>query len=361
MKILFTISLALFSLNLFAQGWDGEPEINWSGFLDVYYAYDFNKPPISERQAFLFNHNRHNEFNVNLALVRLQLNHTKYRANLSLQTGTYGTDNYAAEDDVMKNIFEANAGVSLNQSNTLWLDAGIFGSHLGFESAISMENPTLTRSLVAENSPYFLSGAKLTWTVNDKLEVAGVFANGWQRIRRVSGNSMLSFGTQFTYTASEKATFNWSTFVTTEDPDDDRRIMYFNNVYGLFNLTEKLYLIAGFDLGMRQENAGSNTTQSWAAPVAILRVKHSEKYANAFRFEYYNDPEGVIISGGPQGPFRCTGLSANFDYTPTENVAMRVEARWFQNRDPYFQRDDELVTGNFFIVGSLAMKIPGGK
>ena len=62
------------------------------------------------RQAFLYNHNRHNEFNVNLGLLRLAVAHAKYRANVALQTGTYANDNYAAEPGLLKAIFEAKCG-----------------------------------------------------------------------------------------------------------------------------------------------------------------------------------------------------------------------------------------------------------
>jgi len=136
-------------------GWNQKPTVNIYGFVDIYYVYDFNKPVTDYRQSFFYNHNRHNEFNLNLGLIRLQLVHPKYRANLSMQTGTYANDNYAAEPGVLKNIYEAVVGISLNKENNLWLDAGIMGSHLGFESAVSIDNLTLTRSLSAENSCFY--------------------------------------------------------------------------------------------------------------------------------------------------------------------------------------------------------------
>ena len=50
--------------------WQEKPVVNISGFLDVFYVYDFNQPQGTDRQAFLFNHNRHNEFNLNLGFVK---------------------------------------------------------------------------------------------------------------------------------------------------------------------------------------------------------------------------------------------------------------------------------------------------
>ena len=38
-----------------------------SGYAEVYYAYDFSNPENHNRPSFLYSHNRHNEFNLNLA------------------------------------------------------------------------------------------------------------------------------------------------------------------------------------------------------------------------------------------------------------------------------------------------------
>lgn len=100
-------------------------DISVSGFLDIFYSYDFNRPEGDFRQPFLYNHNRHNEFNLNLGLIKVSLERSGYRANIALQTGTYANDNYAAEPGLLKNIFEANAGVSLNRKKSIWLDAGV--------------------------------------------------------------------------------------------------------------------------------------------------------------------------------------------------------------------------------------------
>ena len=147
-----------------------EPSFKLTGFIDAYYAYDFGRPTQGYRQSFLFNHNRHNEFNINLALLEFSYETNNYHAFIGLQAGTYANDNYAAESSTMKNLSEAYVGIALNKSGSLWADAGIFGSHLGFESAVSSDNWTLTRSLVAESSPFFLSGAKLTYNRNDAIE-----------------------------------------------------------------------------------------------------------------------------------------------------------------------------------------------
>src|SRR5690606_21480444 len=168
-----------------------------------------------------------------------------YRANLYMQGGTYVEDNYANEDEALQYIHEANVGLSLDKSDRLWIDAGIFSSHMGFESAISTENYTLSRSLAAENSPYYSAGAMLSYELNKKLMLKALVLNGWQRIKRVRGNSLMSFGSQLIYQANKNTLVNWSTFIGTDDPDYSRRMRYFSNFFVDVKLGEGWKLIAG--------------------------------------------------------------------------------------------------------------------
>jgi hypothetical protein len=363
MKQIWQFKMILFfcsiNVNLSAQMdslWQQRPELNISAFVDVFYVYDFNQPQGTERQSFLFNHNRHNEFNLNLGLVKFTLEQPKYRANFALQTGTYANDNYAAEQAVFKNIFEANIGVSLNKKNNLWLHAGVLPSHIGFESAISMDNMTLTRSLLAENSPYFLTGAKLTYNPSEKWEIAGLIVNGWQRIQRLKGNSTSSFGTQVNFSPVENITLNWSSFIGTDDPDTTRRMRYFSNFYGQFQIIEKLGLIAGFDIGTQQQTKKSSNYDLWFSPVIIGQFAINENWKTAIRVEYYQDETGVIIPTETASGFKTMGLSLNLDYTPTQNIVCRLEGRWLNSKGDIFEAKNA-PTNNIFIIGtSIAVK-----
>lgn len=353
----FTYFLILFSiiqLNLFAIE---NSNLKVSGFLDSYYVYDFNEPQGNQRQNFLFNHNRHNEFNVNLGLVKLNVENEKYKVNLAFQTGTYANDNYAQEPGLLKNIFEANIAISLNSNNNLWLTTGVMPSHLGFESAISSDNFTLTRSLCAENSPYFLSGAKLNFNPNEKWSFVGLIVNGWQRIQRLEGNSLPSFGTQFAYSPSENLTINWSTFVGTDDPDSTRRMRYFNNLYSIVKVSDKYDIIVGFDIGLQQKLKNSSDYNVWYAPVIINRYKFSEKFHSAIRFENFNDEAEVIISSSNQIGFNTLGGSINFDYLPNDNVMCRIEGRLLNSNDKVFNQSNSQVNSNFFITSSISVKM----
>jgi hypothetical protein len=325
-------------------------------FLDIYYAYDFNQPEGEKRQDFLFNHNRHNEFNLNLGLLQFNLEREKYRAVLGLQTGSYAQDNYAAESEVMRFVNEAKVGISLNHRNNLWFDAGIMTSHIGWENAVSTKNLTLTRSLAAENSPYFLTGAKLTFTPDDQWLFLVTVCNGWQRIARLAGNSLPSFGTQISYSPNEKLTLNWSTLVGSEFPDENRKMRYFNNFYGKFQLGGNINLITGFDIGIQQESKNSSDYDYWFSPVVIFQYGISKKWKTALRYEYYGDEHQIMIASAAADGFKTHGASLNFDYLPTVNAVCRIEGRLLKSKDDIFIKGDGFTNSNFSIITSIAVK-----
>ena len=362
MKKILLGAMLIAGSNLFAQdsAKTAAPAPNpfsFSGYVEAYYQYDFNKPADNNRPGFIYSHNRHNEFNLNLGFLKGSYNAERVRANLAIAAGTYMNANYAAETGVLKNVLEANAGLKISKKKNLWIDAGIFSSHIGFESAVSKDCWVLTRSILAENSPYFESGAKLTYTSdNNKWVVSGLLLNGWQRIKRVDGNSLMSYGTQLQFKPNANFTLNYSTFIGTDKPDSTRQWRYFHNIYGIFNVTSKFGITAGFDIGSEQKVKGSSAMNTWYTPVVILKYAPDSKWAIAARGEYYYDKYGVIIASGTPNGFQTAGFSFNVDYTPIPNAVIRLELRSLNSKDDIFTKGSGAVTNNnTFISSSIAV------
>ena len=350
------ISLLFYSFATSAQDSTKTPKISWNVYLDAYYAYDFANPASHDRPSFLYNHNRHNEVNLNLGFVKAAYTSEKVRASLALMAGTYAQYNLAQEQGLLKNVFEAVAGIKLLDKHNLWLDAGIFTSHIGFESAVSKDCWTLTRSLVAENSPYYLSGAKLTYTTrNEKWLFLLSYVNGWQRIQRVPGQNNPNLSTQIQFRPSNKLTLNYSTFLGSDKPDSSMQKRYYNNLYAIWQPNSKWGIIFGFDYGLEQKTKGSSNYNQWYVPTAIVRYLISEKWATAVRAEYYEDVSGVIIPTGTPNGFKTMGYSLNLDYQPLKNVLLRLEGRLLNSKDEIFLGSNPHQ--NFAITTSIAVSI----
>lgn len=340
----------------FAQTDSTKSPLTFSGYIEAYYTYDFGNPENHNRPDFAYSFNRHNEVNLNLGLVKAAYQTDHIRANLALMAGTYANANLAAEPGTLKNIFEANAGVKLSKKKDLWIDAGIFASHIGFESAIGKDCWNLTRSILADNSPYYESGAKISYTTgNGKWFMSGLVLNGWQRIQRVDGSNPPAFGHQLTFKPNSKITLNSSSFIGSDKPDSIRQMRYFHNFYGQFQLHEKFALIAGFDIGAEQKAKGSSDYNTWYSPVLIAKFSPHAKHNIAASAEYYSDANGVIISTGTPNGFETWGYSLNYDYLISDNVMWRVEGRSFSSKDKVFLKDGNPDNNNFFLSTSLSV------
>ena len=358
MKKLFFGIMTLFTTMSYAQidSLKQESPLKISGYADVYYSYDFGNPSHHNRPNFMYAYQRHNEVNLNLGMIKASYNKENVRANIALGTGTYMNVNYAAESGVLKNIYEANIGVKLSKSKDIWLDAGILPSHIGWESAIGTDCWTLTRSIAAENSPYFETGARISYTSdNGKLYLAGLVLNGWQRIQKVDGNNSISFGHQLTYKFNDKISINSSSFIGNDKTDSLRQMRYFHDLYANFQLNEKWALLAGFDIGVEQKEKASSRYNCWYSPVLMGQFTPNEKSRLSARLEYYNDKNGVMIPTETKNGFQTFGYSINYDYKILDNVMWRVEARGLSSKDRIFEKDNQLVPNNYFVTTSLAV------
>ena len=354
MRRLIIIAATLFA-GLSAEAQD-EPKIKVTGYIDMYYGYDFNKPDNNTRPGFIYSHNRSNEVNLNLGFIKGNYDNGTVRANLALMAGTYTNANLAAEPGVLKNIFEANAGLKLSKTSNLWVDAGIFASHIGFESAISKDCWVLTRNIASENTPYYESGAKITYITDDgKLTATALYLNGWQRIQRQDGNSQPAGGVQLVWKPTERITLNYSNYLGSEGADSIRVNRFYHNFYGIFNLTKAFGITLGFDYGTQQKVKGNSEKNKVLSPVVIARYVFTSKLALAGRVEYYQDKNGVIISTGTPNGFKTTGYSMNIDYSPVPNAVVRLEGKVYDSKDKIFERNLINVNYNAAITAGIAV------
>jgi hypothetical protein len=343
-------------LSVQAQTDSTKSPLTFSGYAEAYYTYDFGNPGNHTRPGFAYSFNRHNEVNLNVGFVKAAYSTDNVRANLALMAGTYTNANLAAEPGVLKNIFEGNAGFKISKNKNLWVDAGIFTSHIGSESAIGKDCWNLTRGILADNSPYYESGAKITYISSDeKWLLSGFVLNGWQRIQRVDGNNMPAFGHQLTYKPNAKTTVNSSSFIGSDTPDSIRQMRYFHNFYAIVQATEKLGFTLGFDIGAQQKSKGSGEYNTWFTPIVMLHYAVSDKINVSVRGEYYSDANGVIIATGTRNGFKTFGYSANLDYQVAGNVVWRIEGRGFNSKDAVFVFDNQASRNNHFITTALAV------
>ena len=357
MKRVFIIFSLLMIQNVHSQE-NPLSKIKFSGNAEIFYSFDFNQPSTHVRHPFFYTYNRHNEVNLNLAMIKANYENEYMRANVALMTGVYPHDNMATEEETLKIVNEANIGFRISKTKNIWIDVGIMPSHIGLEGAIGKDNLTLTRTVAIENSPYFETGVKLSYTTDDgKWTLIGEVLNGWQKIKRTNSSSqMLAFGHEIIYKPNSKWLINSGSFIG-KDPTTETKLRYFHDFYAIYNPTEKLTFNFAFDFGAEQKSEGSNIYNIWWTPNLIAKYQITPKFSISGRAEYYHDPKNVMGLSNTEHGFQIFGLSTNFDYLINSNLLWRIEFRNLKSRDAIFKKIDEFhppVDNNFFITTSLS-------
>ncbi len=332
------------------------------GYVDGYFAYDFGKPRNIDR-ALTTQAVRHDEFNINLAYIDATLTGTRVRGRVAAQFGTSVQANYAAEPhignfsgpDVSRDIQEATAGYKV--ASAVWVDAGVFFSPFGSENWISRDNWTYTRSLIADNSPYYEAGVKATWTIDPKWSAQLHVINGWQNISET--NSSKAAGARVDYTPRTGLAFAYDVFVGNEQPDSmPSRLRTFNELIVTVGVTSKLQLRGTLDVGT-QEHYDGDGTGTWNGYALVARYQLSQRVAVAGRVEGYSDPEQLIINTGEPYGVQATGVSLGLDVAPMPKLLWRSEVKWLGALDPLFpdHSSDALSKHDVAVVTSLALTL----
>jgi hypothetical protein len=267
----------------------------------------------NEKPDFNYNYKRHNQLNVNLAFIKASYQNKHLRSNMALMTGNYAMYNLSAEPNWAKPLLEANVGFKPFQKHNFWIDAGVIPSHIGFESAVRIDCWNLTRSILAENSPYYETGIKFSYSNKKENLYLGLHVfNGWQRIAIRNWNQNPSFDMQVNYKPSEKLTLNYSNFIGLISINSNDALRTLHNLYTIYEAAPKISFAFGLDIGTQKKVDAK--TKVWYTPVIISKINLSEKSILAGRLEFYSDKQqGIIFTSTPNG-YQTIETSINYDY-----------------------------------------------
>ncbi|MFT7344798.1 MAG: hypothetical protein ACI9XP_001387 [Lentimonas sp.] len=345
--ILFTVSFSSAQIDWSKLKFELYTEVYFTQEVDENTYFKPTFPNTSNRPPFLYNYSRKNEVNLNLGLLRAKYVDSNFRAKFGLMAGTYAVSNLSDEPAGVSSIYEANIGLKLSKKANLWLDAGIFESHLGAESAIGVKNPTLSRSLLAESSPYYETGLKVGFkSKSNAWYMSAMLLNGWQRIYKAPNGEGLGLGGQITYKPTKYFELNYSNFYQKRgNIIDDFR--YFSNFYGKLKFKKGTSVLVGLDYGLQR-----NT--DWSGFLLVVQQKFKKNAVN-LRLESFEDLSQTILFFPTNalgfGGRRLGGVSVGYDRYINEFATFRLESRWLNSTERVFYSLDGY--SNLAFTGSL--------
>jgi hypothetical protein len=304
-----------------------------SGFVDMYYSYNFNKP--STRVAQLRNFDvQHNSISLNLAefsLNKVPTADSRGGFRLDLDYGPTQATIHAAEPggaNVFQNIGQAYLSYLAPAGRGLQFDVGKFVTPLGYEVIKTRDNWNYSRSLLFTLAiPYYHVGARATYSFTDNFSLAGYVLNGWNNA--VDNNTGKTVAVQGTIKPASSLTIVQNYIGGPEQANNNSDWRHVSDTILSYAVTSKVSLAANYDYG-QDRIAGS--TVRWTGVAGYIRVQPNSWFAFSPRAEYYNDRDG-FTTGAVQKVKEVT-LTAELKHK--DGVQMRLEYRRDFSSVPFF-------------------------
>lgn len=306
--------------------------VDFSGYLDGYYSYNYNHPTNAANGQIndLYNFDDKTD-QFSLSALDLTTNHNPdpvgFHADLIAgRTNTLihassekGTDNY---------IEQAYISATPRKTHGSEFDFGQFVSSAGAEVIPAMNDWNYSRSLLFSYAvPYYHFGLRTSTPVTKTWTAGLQLVNGWNDV--VANNGGVTVGLTSALTRSR---YTWDLNVYTGPQNYNTVKGYRNLIDSTLSLTPtaKFNAYINYDYGQNQTPAsGSGTTATpassahWSGIAFAAHEQVSHRSALSARYEYYDDNAG-LTTGTPQDVQEFTGT---YEYKWSQGLLSRVEYR----------------------------------
>jgi hypothetical protein len=313
-----------------------------SGYVDVYYTYNFNKPAYAANNPFTaqplgFGYQnagrifdiKHNSFSV--GLVQTKFTYTKNRSELVMDL-VAGPN---AELGNFGNVFGSmiaikQAYIAYDVTDKLTVTAGQFGTHVGYELIDAPLNTNYSLSYLFGNGPFYHTGLKAAYAISDKFGIMGGIVNGWDGL--FAFNNKKSFIGQV-YLAPVEGLNIYVNYVGGDNkngysfptigspgatiPDSIKTPSHLFDLTSTFQVSDKfkLGLNAAYGFGhlkIDPTSADGYADASWYGAALYMNYGFSDHFLLSLRSETFSDQDGVRYIGyalgkGIYNEFTLTG------------------------------------------------------
>jgi hypothetical protein len=321
-----------------------------SGFVDMYYSYNFNKPSqacATVGGVAIFNCLRnfdvaHNSFSLNLAEIAFEKKPTTTsRAGFRIDLDYGATAGLVAGSEpggttLYQNIQQAYISYLAPAGKGLQLDFGKFVTPAGNEVIETKDNWNYSRGLLfALAIPYYHMGMRANYAVNDTVSVAGYLVNGWNNV--VDNNTGKTVGASVTLKPTPALTIieNYLGGPEQAGNNDDWRNL--SDTVVTYTATKDVSLALNYDYA-KDTVAGNKV--AWQGIAAYLKYQANPWFAVTPRFEWFDDQDGFATSTTQ----KVKEFTLTAELKHKDGVMLRIEYRGDFSNVPYFiKKSNEAV------------------
>lgn len=341
-----------------SSGVKGANNLTISGYVDVYYGFYTDSTQVGGYEKFPTSAPRSDAFGLNIAQLSAKYSAEKLRGVLTLQ---YGDIPRSAWSNEFNMIQEANVGIALGRR--VWVDAGFFRTHLGCESIQPRENINIGMAITTYYEPYYLSGAKLSYYVTNKLMLQACVFNGFNTF--VPTNKKKAFCFSATYEFNPKLSAYYNLLVSDESPDHSpvAKTRFYNDFFMIYK-SKKVDAALELNLGVQDHSRLSDSSKPAVMYSGNLIVKHklTGRLAWYGRYELYEDTHEMLTGPVYNQYHNIVGINAmgytlGFEVKPYDNVYFRTEGRYLHMTDneKIFRYNNRYTNERYEVLASMGV------
>jgi hypothetical protein len=326
--------------------------LKFQGYVDGYYSFNGNHPASRNNGYDRFFDIQANQFSLNMAGLYMSTDPAPVGVTLQLGFGR-GWDIFHATEpnnspalvpggassrSIVRYIPQAYVTVKPKSMKGFTFDFGKFVTSAEAEVTESHLGWNYSRSLLYSNGPFYHMGARVTQAVNDKWTVGVQLVNGWNNVE--DNNTKKTIGLTSALVFKKWGLYN--VYYGGPEVGDGKGSRHFLNNVITLTPSSKVSAYMTYDYGMDKGDYGlGRGTNNWWAANAAMKVQWDSSWSTAFRYDFFNDVDG-LITGGARRHQEFTGtLEYKLAAAMGSTFVMRGEYRRDWASTPFFDRGNQ--------------------
>lgn len=316
-----------------------------NGHIDLFYQYDFNKPPTGSSINLRNFDVQNNEFSLAVLQVNVTRAPTKdqpFGLTLNFTTGK-NADLENSSEPAGQNTYKLlqQAYVSYLLPSGITVDFGKYLSPMGYESVVSADNDNYSRSfLYTLAEPLYHTGIRATIPVNKVWTATAYVYNGWNEVE--DANAAKSVGLSFAGTVGKTAVT--ATYCGGNEGSDRVNGIGFSgtshvdlgDVVLSQQLTSKLKVALGGDYASAKGIDTGDPTGKWYGLAAYAAYAATDKVTAGLRYESVSDPNGLRTTKNAE----FHSLTGTLAYKANKDASFYLEVRHDTSNRSIFNSKD---------------------
>jgi len=309
--------------------------IDFSGFVDGYYSYNFNRPGTQTNQLYNFD----DATGFSLEAAKLTANHDAdpIGAHVDLLWGRTNAFLHSSSDQTDNFVEQAYISIKPPKGKGFELDAGQFVTSAGQEVIETMNNWSYSHGILFGYAiPYYHFGLRTTMPVTKSWTAGVQLVNGWNNV--VDNNGGVTVGLTSSV-VKPKATWNLNYYTGPENSGTQKGYRNLIDTTLLLTPSPKFSMYVNYDYG--QNHAPATTplnshSPHWQGVAVSARGQVTANAGLVGRYEHFYDNQG-FSTGLAQ---KLDEFTATYEYKWAAGLLLRSEYRRDWSDQTFFQKGD---------------------